>query len=321
MQLSCSLLPGKDILAQAQHAESLGYKRVWVSDSPALYPDPWAALALIAANTTEIGLGTAVLVPSTRHVMVNAAAIAGIEAAAPGRLACAIGTGFTARAMFGKKALSWRTTAQYISDLKALLRGETVELEGHKTRLCHADGVSTTTPIETPILVAANGPRGIEVARELGDGVMGVQAPIPGFSWSALLQAGTVLDDSESLQDPRVFEAIGPVVASFYHGAYEMMGEGVDGFPNGAAWRAMIEQFPEDERHLHLHEGHCYRVNDHDRPLIDVPAMAPMTFSGTVDQLREKLEEMQGAGLSNFVYMPLGPDVSRELTAMRDVFD
>lgn len=321
MELSCSLPPGIDIVRYAQLAESLGYRRVWVSDSPALYSDPWAALALVASNTRQIGLGTAVLVPSTRHVMVNAAAVAGIEALAPGRLACAVGTGFTARSMFGQKALSWRSTAQYIADLKALLRGETIELEGRKTRLCHPDGISAATPIETPILVAANGPKGLDVARELGDGVMSVQAPIDGFNWSALLQPGTVLEQGESLDSPRVFEAIGPAVASFYHGAYEALGEGVDGFPNGAAWRAMIEQFPADERHLYLHQDHCYRVSDHDRPLLDVPNMAPMTFTGTVAELRERAAGLETAGVSELLYLPLGPDMEREMRAMREVFD
>lgn len=321
MELSVSLPPSRSVVEHAQLAESLGYKRVWVSDSPALYSDPWAALALVASNTTRIGLGVAVLTPSTRHVMANAAAIAGIEAIAPGRLAVAIGTGFTARRTFGKQALSWRTTSQYIADLKALLRGETVEVSGELTRLMHPDGVSTGLPIETPIIVAANGPKGTEVAKELGDGVMSVQAPIAGFDWSALLQAGTVLEEGESLDSPRVFEAIGPVVASFYHGAYDAMGEGVDGFPNGAAWRAMIEEFPENERHLFLHQEHCYSVSDHDRPLIDVASMAPMTFTGTPAELRQRAADMEAAGLTEMLYLPCGPDMAREMTAMAEVFN
>lgn len=321
IDLSCSLPPGVDLVRHAKIAETLGYHRVWVSDSPALYSDPWAGLALVASNTSRIGLGVSVLVPSTRHVMVNAAAIAGIEALASGRLACAIGTGFTARSMFGQGALSWLTTAQYIADLKALLRGDTIELNGRKTRMSHPDGISVTTPIETPILVAANGPKGIDVARELGDGIMSVQAPIGGFNWSVLLQPGTVLEQGESLSSPRVFESIGPAVASFYHGAYEALGEGVDGFPNGSAWRQMIEQYPEDERHIHLHQEHCYRVNDQDRPLIDVPNMAGMTFTGTAAELRERALQLQAAGVTELLYIPMGHDMEREMRAMRKVID
>ena len=320
MKLSCSLPPSVDIVKQAQLAESLDYDRVWVGDSPALYSDPWAALALVAANTDRIGLGVAVLVPSTRHVMVNAAAIAGIEAMAPGRLSVAVGTGFTARSLFGKGPLSWKTTAQYIRDLKSLLAGETITLAGRKTRMQHPQGVSVEAPIDVPVLVAANGEKGIEIAHQIGDGVMSVQAPIGGFENSVLLQPGTVLDAGEDLNSPRVFEAVGPAVATFYHGAYEAMGEAVDGFPNGAAWREMIEQFPEDERHLYLHEDHCYALNDRDRPLIDVPSMAAMTFTGSPEDLKQRAADMEAAGLTEILYMPLGPDIERELTAMSQLF-
>ena len=321
MDLSCSLPPGADIVEQAKLAESLGYARLWVSDSPAIYSDPWAALARVADNTTRIGLGVAVLTPSTRHVMANAAAIAGIAEQAPGRLSVAVGTGFTARRTFGKQALSWATTGGYIRNLRALLRGETVEVDGALTRMMHPRGISSPTPVDVPVVVAANGPKGIEVAQELGDGVMAVTAPVPGFDWSALLQAGTVLQDGETPDSERVFEAIGPVVASFYHGAYDAMGEGVDGFPNGAAWRAMIEAFPEEERHLYLHQEHCYSVSEHDRPFIDVAGMAPMTFTGTADELRARAADLEAAGLTELLYLPAGPDVAGELERMAAVFD
>ncbi len=320
MKLSCSLPPSLNLIKQAQLAESLGYERVWVGDSPALYSDPWVALSQVAANTSKIGLGIAVLVPSTRHVMVNAAAICGIEAQAPGRLAVAVGTGFTARRLFGKGPMSWASTADYIRQLKALLNGETIVLDGAKTKLMHPAGMSAPLPLKTPILVAANGPKGIEAARELGDGVMSVQAPIGGFDWSVLLQPGTVLEDGETLDSKRVFEAVGPAVATFYHGAYEAMGEGVDGFPNGAAWRAMIESFPKDEQHLYLHQEHCVGVNEHDRPHLDVANMAPLTFTGTVDELKQKAADLEAAGLSELLYMPLGPDIERELKTMAAVF-
>ncbi len=320
MKLSCSLPPSVNLIEQAQLAETLGYNRLWVGDSPALYSDPWVALSQVAANTATIGLGVAVLVPSTRHVMVNAAAICGIEAQAPGRLAVAVGTGFTARRLFGQGPLSWASTADYIRQLKALLKGETIVFNGAKTRLMHPAGMSAALPLATPILVAANGPKGLDVARELGDGVMSVQAPVDGFEWSSLLQPGTVLEPDESLDSPRVFEALGPAIATFYHGAYEAMGEGVDGFPNGAAWRAMIEQFPADERHLHLHEDHCVGINPHDRPHLDVANMASLTLTGTADALKQKAAEFESAGVTEMLYMPLGPDIRRELEAMAAVF-
>jgi NAD(P)-dependent dehydrogenase (short-subunit alcohol dehydrogenase family) len=57
------------IPAYARIAEELGYERVWVYDSPALYGDIWLALGRTAEATESIGLGSGVAVPSLRHVM------------------------------------------------------------------------------------------------------------------------------------------------------------------------------------------------------------------------------------------------------------
>jgi 5,10-methylenetetrahydromethanopterin reductase len=73
----------------------LGYRRAWLYDSPALAADVWMVLSRCAERTSRIGLGPGVLVPSLRHPMVNAAAIAELVNQAPGRVAVAIGAGFT----------------------------------------------------------------------------------------------------------------------------------------------------------------------------------------------------------------------------------
>ena len=71
-------------------AEQLGYDRAWLFDTPHESPDVWMMLALAAERTTTIGLGPGVLVPTLRHPMVNAAAVATLESLAPGRVAIAI---------------------------------------------------------------------------------------------------------------------------------------------------------------------------------------------------------------------------------------
>ena len=315
MDLSCGIAPGPDAPAHARLAESLGYNRVWLFDSPALYTDVWMTIARVADATERIGLGTAVLVPSLRHVLTTAAAIATTEMIAPGRLAVAIGTGFTARFMVGKRALTWKTTEKYIRDLKALLSGEMVEIDGGLTKMIHPEGFSPELPISVPILVAANGPKGLAVANALGDGVMSVAAPQAGFAWSALLSLGTVLDEGESFETPRVFDAIGPGIAAMYHGTYEAAGAGVDALPSGREWRESIEEVPERERHLAIHADHLVRVTERDRRYIS-PALGAGLFAGTAEQLRQKSADLEAAGLTDILYVPCGDDIGRELEAM-----
>src|SRR6478672_7338251 len=103
--ISCGFPPSRKAVDHIALAEQLGYERAWVYDSPALYPDVWMILGLAAERTSRIGLGPGVLVPSLRHPMTNAAAIATLAALAPGRLAVAVGAGFTGRHVLGQRPM------------------------------------------------------------------------------------------------------------------------------------------------------------------------------------------------------------------------
>jgi 5,10-methylenetetrahydromethanopterin reductase len=318
MELSCSFPPGPRVVEYAQLAETLGYRRLWLYDSPLLYPDVWIALARVAEATSTLGVGPGVLVPGLRHVTTTAAAIATLEALAPQRVAVAVGTGFTARHLLGKRPLAWKRVEAFLEELRALLRGEVVEVEGRPVRMLHPEGFAPPRPLATPILVAANGPRGCAVARAVGDGVMAVADPPVGFEWCAVARSGTVLEPGETLESPRVFDAIAPGIALLYHATYEAVGSGVDELPGGRAWREATERVPEALRHLHIHEGHCVAVPDRERALLD-PTLGAMTFSGAEGDLRERWTELEAAGATEFIYSPAGPDIPRELRAMSRV--
>jgi 5,10-methylenetetrahydromethanopterin reductase len=323
VQISCAFPPGPSSVEHARIAEDLGYTRAWFYDSPALYRDVWVTLAQVAEATDRIGIGTAVLVPDQRHVMAQASAIATVEDLAPGRLAVAIGTGFTARMAMGRAPLSWATTSDYIRALRGLLRGETVEYQGHKLRMLHTPGFAPPRPITTPIVVAANGPKGLEVARELGDGVMCVGSPPAGFDWCAQLAFGTVLDEGEALDSERVLAAAGPSFAVMYHAVWENDPAAVDNLPGGAEWRAAVEAHPEDERHLVVHEGHLVAPNDRDRSVMaHAPTMlAHVGWTADAATLRERLAGLEAAGTTEILYGPMGPDVERELKAFAALAD
>jgi 5,10-methylenetetrahydromethanopterin reductase len=75
--ISVALPPSRHIVDYAKAVQHAGAHRLWLYDSPAVYGDVWIALAR-AAEATSLRLGTAVAVPSLRHPMVTAAAIASI---------------------------------------------------------------------------------------------------------------------------------------------------------------------------------------------------------------------------------------------------
>jgi 5,10-methylenetetrahydromethanopterin reductase len=317
MELSCGMAPGSRALEYARLAESLGYRRIWLYDSPAIYRDVWVTLAEIALGTRRIGLGPAVLVPSLRHVMANAAAIATLEDLAPGRLAVVLGTGFSGRHLLGQKPIAWSSVADSLRALRALLRGEIAHVGGRALQMRHPPGYGAPRPLATPLLVAADGPKGVAVARELADGVMSSDVPPEGFAWRSLVRMGTVLEPGENPGSARALEAVGPGLAMLYHAAYERGAAAVDALPGGREWRREIEQVPQDLRHLAVHDAHLVGLTALDRRHLD-PGLMAFAFTGTRDELRKRAAELEAVGVTELVYSPMGPDVPRELRAMAE---
>lgn len=322
VEISCAFATSSTTPEHVELAEELGYKRAWLYDSPALYPDVWMVLSRCAERTTRIGLGPGVLVPSLRHPMVNAAAIAELADQAPNRVAVAIGSGFTGRFTLGQRPMPWRRVAEYVRCLKALLAGEPAEWDGSTIRMLQLPGFGAQRPLDVPILIGADGPRGLAVAAELGDGVFSAAVPQPdavrAADWRALLAFGTVLDDGEELTAPRVVAAAGPAAVVLYHAMYERGGAAaVDALPGGSRWRAAIEAVPRHERHLAIHAGHLVEANPRDAPHVAelIPMASSMALTATRDEMPGKIAALGASGVTEVAYQPAGPDIERELRA------
>lgn len=322
MRLSCAFATSMDTPEHVRLAEELGWDRAWVYDSPALYPDVWMTLALAAQRTSRIPIGPAVLIPSLRHPIANAAAIATLVALAPGRVNVAVGSGFTGRYTLGQRPLRWKDVEQYVIALRGLLRGETVEWEGAPIRMLHGEGFGADRPIDVELLIGADGPKGTEVAGRVGDGIFAGSRPnplAPKGRPHVVLQFGTVLDPDEDLRSDRVMNAAGHALAVMFHALYERTGaESLSGLPGGPEWLKAIEAIPERERHLTTHEGHLTRLLPVERRAVELAAdMLPgVSFSGTAEQLRERMAEMEASGVTEITYQPAGPDIEGELRRM-----
>jgi 5,10-methylenetetrahydromethanopterin reductase len=316
--ISCAFATSLETPDHIAVAERLGYHRAWCYDSPALYPDVWVTLALAARCTDTIGLAPGVLVPSLRHVMVNAAAAATLEALAPGRVAIGIGSGLTGRRTLGQRPLPWSEVAAYTRALRGLLRGEDVEWDGSLIRMGHPPGFGAARPVELPLVVAAQGPKGYAVARELGDGLFTV-GPHGGFPWVAELVFGTVLADGEQPGDERVLAAAGSGAAVFYHVLYDVKGWGdLDTLPGGSAWRARAEATPARTRHLDVHANHLVGINAIDQGIITGDVLAALGVAMDAVGWRARIAASEEAGVTEIVYQPAGPDIERELTAFAE---
>jgi 5,10-methylenetetrahydromethanopterin reductase len=313
------LPPGPDTVSYAKLAEDIGYESVWCPEIPAFGHDIWVTLARIAEQTSRIAVGASVLIPSYRHPLAQASAIATVEAIAPGRVRAGFGTGFTGRAGMGKPPLTLAYMKRHITRVRGLLRGEAVDIDGGLGQILASEGWLPDRPIDTPLLLAAQGPKGRQLAHEIADGLIALGTPDTGFETCLVSINGTVLDDDEDMTSPRARTAIAPLVALAYHFRYTHNPESVKDLPNGEAWLASVEEVPEPLRHLSVHRGHTIDIaNAHDR-LVDVSAAKEMTFTGTKDELRARLDQLEAAGATGVIFGTSGVDVERELRAYAEV--
>jgi 5,10-methylenetetrahydromethanopterin reductase len=149
------LPPGPNTVAYARAAERLGYERVWCPEVPAFGHDIWVTLARVAEQTSHIGIGAAVLIPSYRHPLAQASAIATLEALAPGRLWAGFGTGFTGSAGLGQPALPLAHMRRHMLQVRGLLRGEAVEIDGGMVQILASEGWLPDRPMTVPLLLAS----------------------------------------------------------------------------------------------------------------------------------------------------------------------
>jgi 5,10-methylenetetrahydromethanopterin reductase len=163
-----AVLPNRPIVEVARigaQAEQLGFGGLWVADSQSIFRDAWQALALCAAETSSLLLATGVTNPVTRHPAVIAGAIATLDEASQGRAVLGIGVGESAVHTAGLRRASLARLEDVTVAIRKLLAGETALLDGAQLNL-------TWRAQPVPIWFASSGPRSLELAARLCDGVL-----------------------------------------------------------------------------------------------------------------------------------------------------
>jgi 5,10-methylenetetrahydromethanopterin reductase len=317
MKISVAFPPVPETPDHIVLAERLGYDTAWVYDTPALQLDCWMTLALAAVRTDRIRLGPGVLVPSLRHPMTTASAIATLVGlVGPDRVIVGAGTGFTGRRAMGQKPLSWNDFPAMIEQVRALLRGEVVEVDGKPAQMLHGSGQAVDRPITVPWVAGVNGPRGLESAEQMNCGVF-TSRPRPDADYGniedvILLGFGTIMVEGETVDSPRVVETAGPAVAVAYHAFLEQKDARLDSLPNGGRFVELATAIDAETRHLALHVGHLTEMNDIDREVVTGASMhiAPLTCEASA--LPAKLESLASQGITEVAFQPMGA-IEREL--------
>ncbi|MGH7311764.1 MAG: LLM class flavin-dependent oxidoreductase [Candidatus Rokuibacteriota bacterium] len=154
------------LMSLIQDIEAAGFDGVGILDSQLLSRDTFVTLGQAAVHTSRLTLFPAVTNPFTRHASVLAGAIQTVEELAPGRVKLVVGTGYTSASTIGRRPATLGEMRACFRTVRTLLAGETVDFDGTPGRLGYASGRGI------PLLMAASGPKAIEVAGEIADGVI-----------------------------------------------------------------------------------------------------------------------------------------------------
>jgi len=151
-------------VADAQLAEDVGFSLVGVADSQSVFRELYSTMALCAQATGRVRVGPCVTNPVTRHPAVAASGIATIDDIAPGRAFFGIGSGDSAILNLAERPATLADMRAYVEAVRALQATGTTTWRGRTARL-------TWAPRAVPIYLSAEGPRTLELAGEIADGV------------------------------------------------------------------------------------------------------------------------------------------------------
>ena len=197
--------PMSQLVRLIQEVEAAGFDGAGILDSQLLSRDAFVVLGQAASHTSRLALFPAVTNPFTRDASVLASAIQTVEELAPGRVKFVIGTGYTSASTIGRKPATLAQMRACIATVKGLIAGQTVDFDGTPGRLGYVSGR------HIPVIMAASGPKAIELAGEIADGVLLLVGFNPGIVERALdhlergaQRTGRRLDDLEIIWAVRI---------------------------------------------------------------------------------------------------------------------
>ncbi len=350
MEFGLGLLGYHGCWEDAAFAEAHGFATAGFVDSPLIGGETFACMALAAQATQRIRLGTFVAVPSNRSAAAAAQGVATINRLAPGRTFLALGTGYTGRSTFGLPPLPAAALRAYVEQCRGLLDGsEVMHRETGRERLIRfgqRPGEYIDLEHRIPVYVAADGPKALAVAGEVGDGwvttlmyasVMSNGVEVFAESLAAVeaaaREAGRTFDGADVLwsntlcmltpgerpTDARVLERVGAYAMMPFH-SYADKPEIGDLLPPPIRERLAVYRsevldrldVPSDRLYQETHRGHLSHLLDGEAAVLTDEIVRMTTLTGTAEEIAERLRALEAAGLTSLsIWAP--PHKTREV--------
>ena len=303
--------PPGDFEEMVTEIETLGYDNLWLTDSSLHSRNCWAYLTLAARQTSRMMIGTAVTNPVTRHPAITAVAAATLADISGGRAILGIGAGDRPLLSLGHQPARLAMLEAAIAAIRALWAGESVESEGPGFALHDAHyrfPPGTATPI--PLWVSATGPRTLELAGRVADGII----LLAGLHPEGIMFALEHID--------RGAEAAGhserPPVTVFAYGAIDEDEEAAIAaartiaawFPQTAPVHCRLAGLPQEttDQVRASYAGGEFQEAARAAQALPVGFVKRMALAGGRAEARQHLRDLAGLGVDSVTVFPLGAD-------------
>jgi 5,10-methylenetetrahydromethanopterin reductase len=290
----------------ATEIEDLRFDHLWLTDSSLHARNCYAELTLAAGVTHRVTLGTAVTNPITRHPAITAAAAATVDEISGGRFVLGIGAGDRPLLALGSRPSSLASLRAAIGAIRGLWRGDHVSVEDDGFRLNDAH-LRFGARADIPVYVSASGPKTLELAGSIADGVILLVGLFPeSLAW-ALEQVDRGAAEANRLR---------PHVAVFAYGAIDE-----DEDRALASARSIAAWFPQTAPGICrlagledtlVEEVRARYAGGEFQEAADAAALLPDDFvrkvalAGGPDRARERIRAVLDAGADSIHVFPLG---------------
>jgi F420-dependent oxidoreductase-like protein len=323
----------EDNLLLAQEADRLGYSSVWAAE--AYGSDAATVLAWVAAQTERIDVGSAIFQIPARSPAMTAMTAATLDTLSGGRFRLGLGVSGpqVSEGWHGvrfDKPLG--RTREYVEIVRMALARKTVRFEGEHWTLPLPDGPGkalrlTVHPVRDrlPIYLAAVGPKNLELAGEVADGLLAIFfAPEHGEDSlvhvrSGRTTAGLTMEGFDVV--PTVPVVIGddlvacaePIrgYAALYIGG---MGSRQQNFYNALAVRMGHGAAAEEIQDLFLGKDYARAAAAVPQELIDQTSLI-----GPVDRVSDRLVAYSEAGVTTLSVSAFHGSLEERITTLRSM--
>ena len=155
----------RKLVAQAEEA---GFTYCWFYDSHILWRESYPAMAMCIEHTKKMRFGPCVTNPNTREWSQAASLFGSLAKQSDGRFDMGVGRGDSAVRVMGRKPARLAKMDEFIDVVKGLIRGEERQYGDvpNPIQFPWAEGY------ELPVWVAAYGPKALDSAGRMGDGLI-----------------------------------------------------------------------------------------------------------------------------------------------------